>query len=372
MRPEVFGTTLLGTLTAYDTIKLVAIVAFILMLSSCLRESGALEEMVGSICRMIRDNRVTMGLLPALIGFLPMPGGALFSAPMIEGLADKANLTAEYRTFINYWFRHVWEYSFPLYPGLLLSATILHVNLGRLTVHQFPLCVAAIVSGTVFGLIRVPKILRKVETGREWWVQVGRFLRGFWPVLLIVIGIFIVPWSRILPVGAKFDPLMVTLPVTVLLFGWPRLGFRGFIRAIVKGFDYRLPLTVLAVLIFKDIIGHSGAVEDLSATFQRWGIPDLALFIILPVLMGYLTGITHTYVSVAFPLLMPFFGDPIDLTRVQLAYAAGFVGVLLSPVHLCLVLSADYFHADLNKVIRFVVPPVALVALVSLAMYYLL
>jgi len=69
--------------------------------------------------------------------------------------------------------------------------------------------------------------------------------------------------------------------------------------------------------------------------------------------------------------LLPFFGNPIDLSKVQLAYTAGFIGVILSPVHLCLILSAAYYKADLNRVFRLLYIPAAFVALVSLVIYYL-
>ncbi|HDS30691.1 MAG TPA: DUF401 family protein, partial [Firmicutes bacterium] len=99
-----------------DHLTLLAMVVFILILSKCMKEAGALEELVGSMREVLRDNRFTIGFLPALIGLLPMPGGALFSAPMIEKLSDEAKLSPETRTYLNYWFRHVWEYSYPLYP----------------------------------------------------------------------------------------------------------------------------------------------------------------------------------------------------------------------------------------------------------------
>jgi uncharacterized protein len=391
MPPVDFLKSVWGTIIAYDTLKLLLIVACILLLSGCLRESGALEELVDSVRLMAKDNRFTMGLLPSLIGFLPVPGGALFSAPMIEKLADEANLTPDFRSFINYWFRHVWEYSYPLYPGLLLSSVILHVEIKKLIAFQFPLSLAAILAGCIFGLLKIPYMPQHVSSGLDLWVQIKKFLHGFWPVLFIVIGIFVIPWDILIawtglpfttstvaslvsengkPPPLLFDPLMIILPVTVFIFGWPRLGTRKFFHTLGTSFDYRLPLTVLNVLIFKDVISHCGAVEELSTTFQEWGVPELALFIILPALMGYLTGITHSYVSVAFPLLLLFFGDPVNLAKVQLAYTAGFIGVILSPVHLCSILSCEYFHADFNKVLRMCYAPIAFVFVISLLIYF--
>ncbi|MBE0711398.1 MAG: DUF401 family protein, partial [Candidatus Aminicenantes bacterium] len=43
------------------------------------------------------------------------------------------------------------------------------------------------------------------------------------------------------------------------------------------------------------------------------------------------------------------------------AYVSGFVGILLSPAHLCLALTADYFKAEMRDVYRILVWPVAVV-----------
>ena len=370
MPPAAFGLSILGTFKDPETWTLLTLVVVILMLSGCMSASGALDSLALSIQRIVRDSRVTMGILPALIGFLPMPGGALFSAPMLDGLEEEAGLTPESKTFINYWFRHVWEYSFPLYPGVLLTSTILHISSTKLMLFQFPMSLVAIVAGTIFGLFRLPRAKIKSDGSGKILKDFLAFLWAFWPVLFIIFGIFAIPWSRFIP-WKNFEPLTLVLPVTLLLFGLPRLGARGFVKAILSEFDFRLPLTVISVLVFKDVIGNSGAAGDLGATLQRIGIPPIALMIFLPALIGYLTGLTPSFVSVAFPLLLVFFGSPPDLSKVQLAYTAGLLGVMLSPVHLCLVLTVDYFKADLNKVFRMLYPPVLTIITASLLYYFL-
>ena len=39
-----------------------------------------------------------------------------------------------------------------------------------------------------------------------------------------------------------------------------------------------------------------------------------------------------------------------------MAYAGAFLGVLSSPVHLCLSLTREYFHAEWGKVYRLLIP----------------
>jgi hypothetical protein len=54
---------------------------------------------------------------------------------------------------------------------------------------------------------------------------------------------------------------------------------------------------------------------------------------------------------------------------VALAYTGGFLGVLLSPLHLCFSLTRDYFGADWGPNYRWLAPSVAAVAAVTLVLF---
>jgi uncharacterized protein len=77
-------------------------------------------------------------------------------------------------------------------------------------------------------------------------------------------------------------------------------------------------------------------------------------------------------VGICFPLLLPLIGAARpDMGMLAFAYAAGFAGVMFSPVHLCLVLTKDYFKAELSPIYRIMVLPetaVIVVALVQMAL----
>lgn len=68
----------LFSLTRLQTISLFLIVGFILILSRLMKESGHLDRIVESFGKLSKDDRTASLVMPALIGLLPMPGGALF------------------------------------------------------------------------------------------------------------------------------------------------------------------------------------------------------------------------------------------------------------------------------------------------------
>jgi hypothetical protein len=85
-----------------------------------------------------------------------------------------------------------------------------------------------------------------------------------------------------------------------------------------------------------------------------------------------MTGVTIAFVGVAFPILVPIIkgGDNL-LVYLMLAYASGYCGVLLSPLHLCLVLTKDYFKAELKKVYRLLYGPVGVVWGIALLIFFI-
>ena len=68
--------------------------------------------------------KLALHFIPIVIGLVPMPAGALVSATASKDIAKRTNLSPEESTFINYWFRHLWEYWWPLYPGVLMAIAI--------------------------------------------------------------------------------------------------------------------------------------------------------------------------------------------------------------------------------------------------------
>src|SRR5574340_656401 len=120
-----------------------------MVLENIIRKRGLLKQMTESLSRVARDRRVTMAVLPGVIGLLPSAGGAAFSAPMVQEAAGDIAVSPERRAFINYWFRHIWEYVSPLYPGILLTAAVTGLPLNRLMLSQTPLAVAVVVTGAL-------------------------------------------------------------------------------------------------------------------------------------------------------------------------------------------------------------------------------
>ncbi|MEA3485581.1 MAG: DUF401 family protein, partial [Candidatus Aerophobetes bacterium] len=286
---------------------------------------------------------------------------AMLSAPIIEESGNKMGLTPENKTFLNYWFRHIWEYTWPLYPGLILTSAIFSIPIYRIVLAQLPLTLSAILAGCIFGLSRLPYKPSSRERKGKVIKEICNFLLNAWPILTIIFFVLVLKWE-----------LILSLTITVLLTLVTTKIKRGRVLSILKNsLSWRTILLIISVMVFKRVLEASGVLLVVSEVFNHTGISPLIVMFPIPLFVGLLTGVSQAFVGITFPILLPFIGtnDP-NLTYVMLAYAGGFTGILLSPVHLCLIVTKDYFKADFARVYKSLLLPAIFVVLVAFTIVF--
>jgi len=357
-------------LVALDTLELAALLLLVTMFGHVLKQVEKIDGMMAALQDLIPSVRLNLVLAPAAIGLLPMPGGALLSAPMVGRIAERNNidLAPERATVVNYWFRHIWEYSFPLYPVVVLLAHLLDVRVRTVAIVNFPLALFSVTVGALFYYRKLPVVQQVRTTAGNRFTDLKQLLQNFWPVVLVVGA----------AVGFNI-PLIACLAVTsVLLVAMYRLPTDKILRVVKATFSLELVLLVFGVAIFKRAVEQSGCVPATLDAFQQLGFPAPVLLFGIPFIVAFMTGLAVSYVGVAVPILLPLLvGDvagarAIDLSRMMLLFAGGYYGLLLSPVHLCLILTKQYFGAELGRVYRMLVPGVAVLAVLAVVYFVVL
>jgi len=141
-----------SNITQAKTLLLAVIIVLILILSHSMKKFGQMQRLLSAFQGLLSNVKLNLVIFPALIGLLPMPGGAIFSAPMVETMGKEHQLSPEIKSLINYWFRHVWEFAWPLYPGPLLVASLASISIWQLIAVSFPMTLTAIIAGNLFLL----------------------------------------------------------------------------------------------------------------------------------------------------------------------------------------------------------------------------
>jgi uncharacterized protein len=361
----------LTSLADIQTITLILIVGIILIMSRLMKDAGHLDRIMESFGTLSSDPRVAGAVMPALIGLLPMPGGALFSAPMVDAALCRNEMSGEVKTVVNYWFRHIWEYWWPLYPGMVLAVALLKVDAWRFMAIMVPMTVVTVLAG-IFFILRPFGQTPGKDAGTFYWGNMGKFLWEIMPIL-VVVGVIIILGgiSDLLMMGGvniNIPGAVSILPGLVAATIWVcvvnHVNLKKVFHAVSdKGF---LPMIflVVSIMIFKGVMGDSGAVIQIRDELMAYHVPIILVILLMPFLSGLITGIAIGFVGTSFPLIIPMFHTTDLFTYLSwaaLAYSFGYMGMMLSPVHLCFLVTKDYFKASLLHSYRYLIIPVTVV-----------
>ncbi len=349
-------------ITNPDALKVALALTAIRGFELVLREKKILEGMMNASKSFLRGKRALIAAMPLLIGTLPAMGGAYFSAPMVEEASKGMGLQAERKGFVNYWFRHPWEYVLPLYPGIVLAGAVTGIKLPLLMFYNLPYALGVAATGFVFGLRGIggkPAGAEKSEKQKDFKNKNFAFsLLNFLPILSIL--------AMVIVFGMEFQWAILAALAGLMFFY--RYRPSDVWRTTVHSLSADVLLLIAGVMIFKQVLINSGAVASLGRFLVEERIPLMALLFALPFLAGLLTGHTMAFVGATFPLLMALPGGSMP-HAISFAFACGFLGVLLSPVHVCLILSREYFKADLWGMYKRAIPAAAAVFVVAAAEY---
>ncbi len=354
-----------------QTLSLAGIVACIMTLSDLLEKTGQNDRLMRAVAPVIKNPALRVTFFPALIGLLPMPGGAHFSAPMVKSVGDPMGIPATDQALINYWFRHLWEPCWPLYPGVIMAASLANVSLASIMAMTWPAALGCILIGWFFFLRPhlAPSRGRSDAVGR---VEPKTLISLGLPLLTAILG----------AVGAEavFATLATELPFEIGVMAalaaaslvcalQNRVPARTVLRELGNRHTLHMLAVIAAIFIFKEVLGVTGVAEKLAASAGKEAVLITAA-IIVPFLVGLVSGITMAYVGAAFPLLMaviPMTPTGPDMAWIALAILCGYTGVLISPLHICFIFSCSYYRIDLAGAWRRLIAPCAVFLAASLA-----
>ena len=339
---------------AYDTLLLLARIITIMALGALAGKLGYLDRFASGLRALISDNRIVIALIPAFGGLLPMPGGTMLTAPMVESAVSTGNATPEQKLFVSYWFRHVWEYIWPLYPGVVVGAALVNRPVSDFFLYNWPITVAAIAAGALIVLRRVDAgSNRRTKGTNGGWKDI---LVGVWPFGVVVAGVLVLKVELILVI-------LAVIAVLVVLERPPRVDVW---RAFRRGTEFQIVTLIVGVAAYKHLLDAAAIVDAIPPFLLRMNLPEVVVIAVVPLIIGLITGVTLAFIAVSFPLLVPLMGGPdVNMELVMLGFAAGFVGCLLSPVHLCLVLTREYFGAGWGGIYRMLLPSCAAIMVVA-------
>jgi hypothetical protein len=344
-----FWEMLYQSLISIRSWRLVITVALILTFAYIYESAGFVKSMVASLQTFLPPKWVAR-VAPSIIGLLPMPGGAMVSAPLVKELGANLDITPEQFTASNYWWRHVWETTWPLYPSIILAAAVLKVSVWDVAIINFPISVACILSGL---LLKKVGASHRIPGKLDFMALIG----SLWPIATIVL------LGLVFRVDLIISVILVTATVVVIR----KVPKANILRGMKNGFSLNIILLIFGVMTLMYVIENTGAAANYYNELLHFHIPASVVVFAVPFVVGFLTGITSAYIGVGFPVVLPLMGSGQMSYKagMLLAFAGGFMGVMASPVHLCLVLTNDYFKGSLVKTLSLLILPIFLTSFIT-------
>jgi uncharacterized protein len=348
------------TLIDLETWKFIGTVALIITFGEVIARAGFTERLVKALESFLSPRAIAR-VAPAVIGLLPMPGGAMVSAPVIAELTkDHPDISPESKTTVNYWWRHIWEPVWPLYQSVILAAAMFKLTIWKVAAMTLPISVAAIISGTILASLPLSK---KRSGDTKIWPTLKALLYCLWPIILIVLV------SAVL----KIELILVVIMIFIIFLVFKLTNFKTIWSSFREEFSWDIAVLFIGSLALMKVIMAGQAATNLIAILQDLHIPVDFVVFALPFLIGLLTGLTSAYVGVGFPIvisLFPLCGG--TSSGALIGFAGGLMGILASPVHLCLVLTKEYFGAKFKGIYYILIPAIGLTAALIFLYKYIL
>lgn len=344
---------------SYD---LVGALYLVICLEIELRKSGCLAGMVEALSRMFSSRRFTLAVMPAFLGLLPSIGGARFSAPIVEEASKGFEAKPEDKAAINFWFRHIFEFSSPLVPGMILACGIAGVKIGDLIVHLGWLTIVAFVLGWI---VMVRGLKQTVATRTEVSSEEAKrhnmdFVLSLTPVIANVV--LMVAFS----LQASVSMIIVVVAMIPLLMFFNR--HVSVKEVFIGALDYKMFANVICILLFIALLESTGVLALLVAAFESSPLPIPVIIGFLSFIIGLLTGISQGHVAIMMPIVAGISMGDLDLVGVAMVF--GVAGQMVTPTHLCLTITVDYFKSDFFKTLKPVLWAQIPLAIIFIAVSY--
>lgn len=343
-QPIYLWQALTETFTMSRTYDILFALYFVMCLEIELRTSGALAGMVHALQRIFSSTKVTLAVMPAFLGLLPSLGGARFSAPIVEEASAKLNITEDHKAAINFWFRHIFEFSSPIIPGMIMACSIAGVAYSDFIKHLCWLTFLAFFAGwfVLISPIKTPTIITAKQNITKVNQDNTNMLLALAPVIITFMLVVFLDLNASISMG------LVTLGLFIVLYFSNRaVSFKDVVWVAV---DAKMFTNVLCILYFIQILTVTNVLQEIVTAFQSSPLPVPVIIACISFIIGVLTGLSQGHVAIVMPIVAAMQTGSLNLAGVAMAF--GVAGQMLTPTHMCLVVTVDYFKSNFFKTLK--------------------
>lgn len=340
------------------TINLVLSFYFITFLQRMMEKRKRLIQAELSIHRLFNNPRLSVMLVPFVIGLLPSPGAVLIAAPIVDKIAGES-LNQEEKCFVTSYFRHISEAFLPTYASILLAIELSGQNIASFVLWMLPMVFVLFLLGYLLYVRRIPKSSTKYIKANITH-ELKQILHSLWP---IAASITLILFAH-LPV---FLAVSFVLLVNVLIEGFSLEELKPMVAS---AFEYKLIFSSVAIMIFKEILSYTGVITELPVWFQAFPITPAIVFALI-FFFGTLVAGGQSMIAIVTPVAfatVPRAGTALLVLLMSMSYIAA----QISPTHICLSIVVDYFKVSFGSLIKKTIPVLIPFMMIVLGYYFVM
>lgn len=300
-------------------------------------------------------------IAPFIIGLLPTVGAVLIACPIVNNACGDY-LTTEEKCFVTSYYRHISEAFLPTYGAILLALKLTCIDMTAFVIAMIPMVIVLFLLGYLFYVRKIPK-----EIGLEMTISkfpdVKNLFISLWSLALTIILILVF----------KIPVYLAVIPVIILSLYVNRFTWDEIKPMFKSAFEERLIFTTIIIMIFKEVLFHTGVIERLPGYFSLLQIPSVLIFSLI-FFFGPLVAGAQTMIALALPLAyasIPNGGLALMILLMNILY----ISMQISPTHICLaVVVEDYgvsFIDLVKKSIPVLIPFIIIISLYSYLLFFL-
>ncbi len=355
LSPSELASELWSSFVDLSVILLAFAVGIIPLIGGGLSQSGQMDDLVKN---MRIGKKAFLAASPALVGMLPMPGGALLSAPLIEKAGE--GIPQEKKAGLNVWFRHILYLIYPLSPALMVS-----IKLANLDIYQvLPYLASFLVFSMALGYFF---FLRSVH-GKMDYAEKFSLKKLLPPLTIIVIAplldfIIKAVFPDLIEEAATLIGVATSLTLVIAI---GRIGLKDFCQISRKAKPWDFALIIIGMMVFYNVFDAS-SIPELIVEVQ---ITPEVLCVVVGFLLGFATGRIQLPAAIILPLFATKFGA-MTTPVFAIMFFSIFLGYVLTPVHPCVAFSTKFFRVDLKDFFKEVGPPALIAFVVSFILFFI-
>ena len=342
---------ILNTITDPSILLLALAVGLIPLIGGALEVSGLMDDLVNNL-KMKRKLFLAFG--PAFLGMLPMPGGALLSAPLV--LRAGTDISDEQFTAINVWFRHALILIYPL-GQLLVTTKMAGLNLYTAILYIFPGFILMVILGYLFLLKGIEGNLKTNDN-----VKIKKILI---PVAIILSApiIHFILMSLFKNIIQEIPLWIGVFTSLVLAFSIGKLNWKRIKPISLKMKPWKFFLIIIGMFLFLNIFKASNISKVISDIVfsQSFLIVGIGFF------LGFVTGRVQMPFAILLPIYYSSFGkDSMSYLVFVITFFSIYMGYVISPIHPCVSVSIEFFGSTLKDFFKRLIIPAGICLIFAL------